>query len=472
MINLKFKNKKYITFVYPSFKYKTGDIPWGILHLYNFLKKEINNIDIFIIDTNFNMSFSYVANQLKKNKSDIVAIYMDSLMYKDGMSVAKMAKDCGSNVIIGGPHPTVLPETVIKNKNVDAICLGEGEITLKEYVDEFYGNKNFLKIDGLWFKNGNKIIKNELRTSYFNLDEIFFDDLDCIDIKNYIKNWIQLDSIEPNLRGFSYIVSRGCPFKCTFCQPSLNKLFGVKGRIKSPELVVKELKILKERYGLNAFYFEDDLLTVFREWIKEFCKLMISNKINMKWACNSRVDTIDDELLDIMCKAGLVKIRVGIESYSDRILADIYHKGTSTKKIDEFMDMAKNHKVQISGFFMLGAPTETIDEIKKTIEFAINSDLGEAQFTINSPFIESHLYENSKKNSYNLPQDYDEFDYYKTKRSKLIKSDVDPKKLDRLKRYAYLSFYLNKKRLANTFKMVFSIRSSIKTYQKLKTYFF
>lgn len=455
---------KNICLVFPRFKYPSGDIPLGIAYLASYLKQK--GIDVFVIDTTFNPNFEYVVEQLRNIKPDIVGIYMGSLMYNDALKVAKIAKETGSNVIVGGPHPTILPETVINNQYVDAICLGEGELTLEEYITNISEGKSLKGVKGVWFKENGRIVKNVPREPFSDLDELSFLSLDFFDIETYIKNWVQLDSYNPNLRGISLIVSRGCPFSCSYCQPTLRKIFGPKVRIRSAKKIVEELKLLKKKYKLNAFYFQDDTLTVFKEWIREFCELMIEENVNMKWACNTRADTTDREMLKLMKKAGLVKVKVGVEAASDRVRNDIYKKGVTLNQINNFIDVAKKEKLQITGFFMLGAPSETEEEIKKTVNFAVHSRLDEANFSITTPLPETTLYSMVENRMGTLPTNFEEYDYYRVTGLRI--SEVDEQKLNRYKKKAILEFYLHPKRIFNTAKIV--LLSINKTLLKLKRF--
>ena len=136
------KNKT-ICLVLPRFKYPSGDIFLGLAYLSSYLKKKLSGVNVILIDATFNPSIRYVNNELNNYKPDIVGIYMGTLMFSHALKVAKLSKNKGINVIIGGPHPSILPNSVINNKNVDAIAVGEGEVTFYEYVREFFGKKQF-----------------------------------------------------------------------------------------------------------------------------------------------------------------------------------------------------------------------------------------------------------------------------------------------------------------------------------------
>lgn len=459
-----------VTFIFPRIKYPSGDFSLGLAYLSAYLKEKIKNIDVDLIDTTFNPNMDYVAARLKESKPDIVGIYINTLMYEDAMKVAKIAKEHSAFVVAGGPHPSILPQTVINKKYIDAICIGEGEKTFNQIVNEFYGNGKYENIEGCWFRKNGNIIKNPPNKPIKDLDVLPFPDMAIFDVENYISNFIQLDSFDTKLRGLSVIVSRGCPFRCSYCQPTLDKIFGKKFRIRSPLNVIEELKILKEKYNLDAFYFQDDTLTVSKEWLLKFSELAISEKINMVWACNTRADLLDVQMIEKMKQAGLVKLKVGIESTSDRINSGIYEKGITMTQVNRLISSAKELGIQVAGFFMIGAPTETKKEIFDTIKFAVQSKLMEANFSITVPLPETGLFKMANEKGWNLPDNFSDYDYYHAARSPITNSDISSKKLEFYKRLAYILFYFHPKRLFHSIKTLMDFRNLKKMMQKFKRF--
>ncbi|KPK36912.1 MAG: hypothetical protein AMK70_00535 [Nitrospira bacterium SG8_35_1] len=456
-----------LTFIFPRFKYVAGDFSIGLAYLSSYLKREIPDIEISMIDTTFNPLDDYVSEQLRKLKPDIVGIYMDTLMSEDALRMAKLAKASSAYVVAGGPHASILPQAVINNEYVDAVCVGEGEVSLTELVREYFGKRRFETIQGIWHKTGGKAIENPSRHYIEDVDNLPFPDIDIYDVEQYIKNFIQLDSYNPNLRGLSVIVSRGCPFQCSYCQPTLSKVLGKKFRIRSPRNVVDELKQLKKKYNVEAIYFQDDTLTVSKKWIIELCELMTRENPGVVWACNTRADVIDFEMLRKMKEAGLVKLKVGIESITDRIRNDIYKKAITVDQINELIQNGRSLGIQVTGFFMLGAPTETEKEIIETIRFASRSDLSEANFSVTVPLPSTVLFQMAKDNRWVLPENFRDYDYYHAVRPPITDQDVSAKKLELYKKLAYLAFYLHPKRTLHTLRLVSGRGTLKKTIQKL-----
>jgi len=455
-----------VVLVYPRFKYPSGDIPYGLSTIASFVREE-TDANVSILDTTFHPSFEYVRSFLKREKPDIVGIYVNTIAIYDALEVAKIAKNYSSFVIMGGPHATILPNTLIGNDNVDAVAIGEGEITFREIIERFQKDEKLNGVKGIWFKENGNIIKGPMRCPIKDLDSLPFPAWDLLDMKKYIKNWFSLDSVNPNLNGVNIMGSRGCPFNCTYCQPTLRKIFGEKVRLRSPENVINEIKTLKRLYNIDAFYFLDDTLTAFRKWILKFCELIKNEKII--WGCNTRANTIDKNLMKIMRKAGLRKIAIGAESASQYILDNIYNKGIKVEDVRRTVKNAKELGIKTRVFFMLGAPRETRDEIKKTIKFAISLDADEATFSMTVPLPETYLYDFVKQSGWKLSDNFEDFDYY-SKRA-FFDNSLDAKELSRFQKMAFFSFYTHPKRWLYLFKSFSSLRATKKLRLKLKRIF-
>lgn len=435
-----------IKLVFPRYKYPSGDPPLGLAYLASYLRENSDD-EVEILDTTFDKSKATLVSKLKKGDYDLLGIYSNTTFIKDALQIAETSKRLNPNkkVIMGGPFATVMPEETLENRHVDAVAVGEGELTLYSLIKN---SLNFKRVKGIWFKDGNKIRINPRRKPIKNLDSIPFPARDLLPMKKYIKNWFQLDSVSLGLRGTHIIGSRGCPYNCTFCQPTLRELFGPRIRYRSPKNIVEELLQLKKIYKINSFTFEDDTFIINQKWVVEICKRLIEENLDLLWGCNVRANLVNESLLKKMKKAGLVKVYIGIESLSQRILDTVYDKRITINQVKKSIRIAKRLGLKTQGYFMLGAPTETLKEIRATIKFAKNSDLDEAMFSIATPIPGTHLYEKTKGL---IEADLDSFDYYK---NYVFKSSPNRKKLIMwLKKRAYLEFYLSAKRLPQTIKI-------------------
>ena len=185
------------------------------------------------------------------------------------------------------------------------------------------------------------------------------------------------------------IVSRGCPYQCTFC--AVHQTMGRKWRIKSPQRVVEEVLDLKQRYQLEGIWFKDSIFNLNRKWTKEFSELMIARNVDISWQALTRVDLIDEEELLLMKRAGLTQLDLGIETGSPKSLARL-KKGITVDKIREKVTLARKH-VNVFGFFMIGIPGEDESDVQQTFELAKSLDLDRWTWSIYSPLPGSTLYE-------------------------------------------------------------------------------
>lgn len=459
-----------VALIYPRFRYPSGDFSIGLASLGASLRERIAGVEVSLIDATFDPSLEHVRERLVAARPTVAAIYADTLMFEDAVGVARLCKGLGIPVIVGGPHPTILPEQCLAVDAIDAVGIGEGEETLCEYVACVGEGRDAGAVRGLWFKRDDAVVKNPPRPPAGDLDALPFPAVDLYDVERYIQAFVQLDSYRPGLRGMSIVASRGCPFRCGYCQPTLTLLFGPTVRMRSPGNVVAELLRLKERYRLDAFYFQDDTLTAFRGWLQEFCELMVRERVGMVWACNTRADTCAAELLPLLREAGCVKVKVGIESVTDRIRNGIYRKNVTMEQVDGLIRAAARAGIQTAGFFMLGAPTETVREMNDTIRYAVASDLVEANFSIATALPLTSLWETARREGWSLPETSRGYDYYRAARPSLVGGDASPRALERLRRKAVLQFYLHPKRVGKLAASLFSRAGATRLMVKLRRF--
>lgn len=456
--------KQKIGLIFPRFKYPSGDPPLGVGYIASNLRK--NDFDVKIFDTTFMKSYEQLYSQIRKSKFDIIGISVMTTMLQDSLQIAKWIKkhSPGTLVVFGGPHPTVLPKEVLKNPNVDVVCIGEAEQTFLNLVKNL---NNLKKVKGIAYKEHGDIIFNDPQMPIENLDSLPFPALDLIDMEKYFKIWFQLDSVSINLKGLGMISSRGCPFNCSYCQPTLFKLFGKKLRKRSPKNIVKEIIHWKQKYNINALLFTDDTFTLDKKWVYNVCDEIIAEDLNIIWDCNTRANLVDEQMFKHMREAGLRKVSMGIESGSQRVLDQIYQKQIKIEDVIKSTNFLNRIGIKIQGHFMLGAPTETEEEINKTISFAKQLKIDEATFSITTPLPCTYLYEKTK---HCIEKDISKFDYYKTPVYRKNKQQLSPRRLNYLKKKALLSFYLSSNHFIPVMKQLFQLTSLNKSILKLKRF--
>lgn len=428
--------------VHPRLRVPTGDPPLGIAYVASALVAS-GRADVGIADGATLRSRQSVLEAVAAFRPDVVGIYVDTLMIADAVAVATAAARLGAFVVMGGPHATVCPETLAACS--DAIVIGEGERAMVEIVER-YRDRALHEVEGIWFRDGDgETVRTPSRKTFADLDSLPFPALDLLDMRSYLARWHYLDCVDVGLRGTNLVTSRGCPFQCTYCQPCLRLLFGSAVRHRSPENVVEELRQLRTRYGISSFFFHDDTLTIDKRRVLALCEAIRRADLDIAWGCNSRVDTLDRETLLAMRGAGLRKLHVGAESGSQRILDDVYGKAIRVEQVRELTATASELGVHCLAFFILGAPGETREELRQTIDLACSLPIGEATFSILAPLPGSAIRERIARDPLSeLSDDPADYNYYSRRAFRDPALSGTALKLRQLE--ALLRFYLGPRR--------------------------
>ena len=432
-----------IAFVFPRTRYPCGQPPLGILSLAAYLRQKVPGVVIEVIDATFAAHpLDMMKRRIQEGHYDIVGISVMTAMLHDAIYISRVAHDTQAGtrrrpiVLWGGPHPTVLPEDSLSYDFVDMIALGEAEETMRELVER---DGDPADVAGLWYKRGDQVVQNPPRMPIHDLGSLPHPARDLIDMETYAKMWYSLTAASPELRGTSVIASRGCPFSCTYCQPTLDHLFGKRLRRRPVPHVIGELRELKERYRLDAFMLEDDTFIAHNGWATEFAQALRDSGLDFQWGCNVRADLVvkSPHLLEEMARSGLVQVNMGIESGTQRILDDIYDKRITVEQVHKAAALSKKLGLRVGGYFMLGAPTETRREVMNTIQYAARLPIDEAAFNITTPLPGTYLWDKTKEM---VGTEWSEFNYY---RSSVYRSNkvIPGWQLDLFKKWAYLRFY-------------------------------
>lgn len=331
-----------------------------------------------------------------------------------------------------------------------------------ELADFLSRGGDISKIDGLVYRDK----KNQL---IFNLPRKFEMDLDKFPLPaRHLLPMASYHLTASRVRDVGYcptlIIARGCPFNCSFCSHPFGRSF----RHHSVERIICELKELINNYKIRQVNFEADTLTADKDFLISLCKALVREGISkeVKWTCESRISTIDIEMLKAMKEAGCWQISYGIESGVQRLL-DSINKGVNLEKIEEVVALTKKVGITIRGFFMLGLPTETIKESWQTINFAKKLDPLWAQFTVTVPYPGTSLFEQLKKK--NQIRHFN-WSYYNTwggwsdKDIPFVPRGRKPSELKKLQRQALVSFYLRPK-------IILRFLKQVKSFALFKNYF-
>ena len=260
--------------------------------------------------------------------------------------------------IFGGPHVTFYPN-VINEEGVDTICHGEADEAFAEFVDVLEQGGDINKVKNFWIKTPAGIIKNEKRPLNQNLDSIPFPD------RKMFNDYEEVRIAKVH----SFIASRGCPFKCTYCfNDGMSKSYeGQKYvRRRSVDNVIEELKIVKEKYDLKIAIFEDDTFNLSRKWLKEFCEKF--SKLNLKLLpIGVRAELIDEEQVQWLKKANCVSLIFGLESGNEKVRREVLFRNITDKKMIECGRLLRKYGIGFATENILAIPTSTLDDDIETL---------------------------------------------------------------------------------------------------------
>ncbi|MDD5506207.1 MAG: radical SAM protein [Candidatus Omnitrophica bacterium] len=361
--------------------------PLGLGSLCAYLREK--KFDVKLIDmVGLMMEEKEMEKLLLEKQPPIVGITTMTPTLPSVQRIARLVKQVlpTTKVILGGVHPTVNPEGCLEDKNIDFIVRGEGEMPL-EAVLSGKVNDRLKDIPGLCYKNGSLKTRNMAP---------LIEDLNSLPLADYasfpVERYVQYNKNLRGLRGISMLVSRGCPYFCSFC--AVHQTMGRRFRVKSPERVVSEMEYLKEKYSLEGIWFKDSIFNLDKKWVFAFCSEIKKRDLKISWQYNTRVDLVDERELIIEKEAGLVQLDLGIESGSPKSLKTLA-KGIDVDKIQEIVQMVKRH-AKVAGFFMIGIPGEAQEDIEMTFDLAKKLRLDKYTWSLFSPLPGSALYNDLK----------------------------------------------------------------------------
>lgn len=341
--------------------------------------------------------------------------------------------------VVFGYYPTIFSEEILKNAPVDVILKGEAEESLSGLVLAIEKGGDISKIPGVAFKDGKGIVVHGPEAKRISsLDEVPFPDPSILEYKDYNEMLIP-----PPVALIQS--SRGCPFRCTYCITT----YGRQVIMRSPENVVAEIEFLVSR-GFKRLRFTDDTFNVDKKRVQRICELIIEKGLDIRWTCLSRVDTIDKEILPIMKKAGCIRIYIGIESFSQKVL-DYYMKGYKTVNLQYKLEAVKRSGIESVGFLLIGAPTETEEDFIANKEGLKKAPLDFVIVTKLTPYPGTVLFEKLKD-----MMDFSLFPY-----RNIFNRPGKEEEMIRMERELYKVFYFQPGKILFFFRMIFKYPSYV-----------
>lgn len=409
---------------YPGSDPPAGNLPLGLMYIAATLQKggyAVEILDAFMTGAEFEekdggavtigLPCNRIEKEIRSRQPDIVGIAGPfTSQIGHAIETSKIIKKVNPNIItiVGGPHVTLMPkETLEETPTIDIVVMGEGEYALLEIVEHFMGKKPLSKIKGIAYRDNGEIRVNARRPLLDNLDELPYPAYDLVDMELYLNPPKKVGYRSFQKRAISMITSRGCPFNCCFCSVHLH--MGREFRAHSAPYVLDHIQYVVEKYRIKNIFFEDDNLTFDINRFEAICDGIIERKIKIGWETPNgvRADRLNMELLKKMKRSGVKSVFVGVESGDQQILDRVVCKSLDLKKVVEFAKNAQELGLKTGGFYIIGFPGETKQNMQRTVDFALEMkrkyDMGMHLFAA-TPSYGTRLYEDCKAKGY-LPAD-------------------------------------------------------------------
>lgn len=384
---------------------------------------------------------------LREERPDLVGITANTIQIKAAWRVAREIKaEMALPIVLGGPHPTVLPEESAQRPEVDIVVRGEGEATWVDLCPRLEEGASLEEIEGISYRQNGRVVHNPDRPPITDVDSLPFPAHHLFKMERYTNLQPTLDTVEG--KSFSMLTSRGCPYRCTYCSQILPRVW----RMRSPENVVAEWRWLVKDLGAKEIGVLDDSFNIDRQRVLAICDLLISEGLNhVPWIMINgiRANLVDEELLGRMREAGCIRTAFGVESGNQEILDTVIDKRLTLEEIRAAFKAANSVGMETIGFFIIGLPGETEETIEDTIRFACELDPLVANFSMATPFPGTEMREVVLEKGRLLAQDWDDYAFFENRPS--FEMDGLPAELvERKWKEAYRRFYLRPNRIVRT----------------------
>lgn len=413
--------------------------PLGLMYLASYLRAHHGSHEIELLDLRCHRDpFAVLSHRLSSATPDLVAISALTCEAASMHRVAAAAKACNprATVVVGGPHISACTADVIADQNIDVLVIGEGEASFAEVVCAAEERESSPQIPGVGWRHDGEVAWGVPREPLADIDALPFPAWDLVDIDLYARR-----GRAGNLRRGRFLplfTSRGCPYQCFYC----HNLFGKRFRARSAESVIDEAREIRTRFGIRDLEVYDDIFNLDLPRAKAICEGLCSmdGRFQLAFPNGVRADRLDRELVALMARAGTTNLAVAVETASPR-LQTLIHKHLDIERVREAISWADSDGIVTNGYFMLGFPTETAQEMEATISYAETTDLFFASFFIVTPYPGTPLWDETVAAHESISLDFEKYNYLS---GYFNLSDVSGEELRRMQRTAYRRFYLRK----------------------------
>ena len=395
---------------------------------------EKNNIDVDVLDASaLELTFDEIGEEILKRNPDIVSISALTPTIGVALDSADKIKQVKPDtiVVLGGYHPTFEFKSVLEEPSVDVVVRGEGEYTFLELVQTVESDGDLANVKGLAFhdENDGSLVLTPDREVIQNLDELPFPAFHLFPMEKY-----KILNITTNVA--TIITTRGCPMQCSFCSSAA--LHGHKLRRRSYENVVDEIEVRLRDQNIDTIAFMDDTFTLNKKFVKDFCAEIKRRNLKFWWGCTSRVDTLDEDLLQTMKDAGCITIFIGVES-ADQQMLEKMDKNITVSKTENAFKLARKVGIRSIASCVIGMPEDTKESIKQTIDFVKKLNPNYALYSLATPYPGTRFYTDTFKKNLITIKDWSK---YTLLNPVLETIDCSSQELREFQKKAFIKFYL------------------------------
>lgn len=318
---------------------------------------------------------------------------------------------CDARTMLAGLHPSALPEKTVLEGNADYVCQGEGFATLPAAIDAVKGGDKKPRIEGLWYKDNDKVVSNPMSQKLADLNDIGMPAWDLFDLRQYrAHNWHCFDDIENRQPYAVLYTSLGCPFKCSFC--CINAIFGTHTiRYRPIDHVMGDIDFFVNEYGVKNIKIIDEMFAMNEKRVIELCDQIIERGYDLNMWAYARVNTVTEKMLAKMKQAGVNWLAYGFESASSRVINDVT-KGYKLDQVEKVVNLSYKLGFYICANYIFGLPEDDYGSMNETLQSMLSLNAEWANIYSAMAYPGSQLYELALENHWPLPQSWDGFSQY------------------------------------------------------------
>ncbi len=415
--------------------------PLGMLYIAAYLRRH-GDVDVRIIDmAPAGLAYEDLRDEITSYNPDWLGVSALTFESEGLHRVTEIAKQVRPEipVVVGGPHPSAYTDKVMEDPNIDYAIIGEGEIAAERLSRALRDGGDVSDIEGLAYRENGSVRVTPRETYIEDLDSLPFPAWDLIDIPAYKKfDRMSRSGVSNYMVLFT---TRACPYKCLYC----HKMFGKGFRRRSPENVLAEIRKLHDEFGVRDLEIIDDIFNCDLPRAKQIFDMIIKSdmKLLLTFPNGVRGDHMDEEFLAKARQAGVVFMAFAVETATPR-LQKMLRKNINLEKIERNIEMARKQGIFCLGFFMLGFPTETREELQATVDFAVRSKLHAAHLFIVNPYEGTELAKLAEEMGKPVFNKFD--DNYLTPGFTNL-TDLPDKELDKIRRKGLMRFWLKPSRV-------------------------